>query len=327
MVKTSVERRQKNEISSKLSPKKNRPGDNREKLCEINDETETNVTKMVQARNIMEDKKGKDPNLVKTSLGTIPKDNTSRQSVSDTGDRMNDDAEFTLKKLAEMIEESKMTTLGEMRYNDERMKDFLTKELGGIHNDIDVLKHRMEGIERKPFDTERTVVISGLKPMPSTRDEEIVEEILQKIGLSNLSIANVKRMNYRGRGPGLLKVELADEEQKIELLRAKMRFKDVEQDTWIRSSQTHAERLNDINMRTLLTIIPGGEKWKITANGRLEEKDESRQFQFQGRGRGRGGQGRGGVSRDRVGRDHEYELGYRHDRYGQDQDQDLQRGQ
>ena len=257
---------------------------------------------------------GKTDNTTKQKEGLDKKITAAAKSPA--SDNRGDD-DFTLRNLAEMIEASKKEMLVEIRANEVRMEDLLTKEIGGIHKDMAGLKHRLELIEKKPFDPERTVVISGLKPVTSADDRSVVESILNRIGLSTVSIINVRRMNFRGRGPGLLKVELENEEQKIELLRAKMRFNDLEPDCWIRSSQSHAERLNDVNMKTLLTIIPGGEKWKVTANGRLEEKDESAQFRMQGgfnrQGRGRGRGARGGPRGGGHGQEHGRAYEERHE--------------
>ena len=63
--------------------------------------------------------------------------------------------------------------------------------------------------------------------------------------------------------------------EKIELLRAKTTLsrKPDYSRVYIRSSQTHEERLIRLNTQALLNLIPNGSKYRIAGSGRLVEKD------------------------------------------------------
>ena len=70
----------------------------------------------------------------------------------------------------------------------------------------------------------------------------------------------------------------------------------------MRSAKSHAERTNKQKFKTLLNIIPGGNDYKITANGKIMKKswiggtDGSEGGQSLGHGKGATGRGRGGGS-------------------------------
>ena len=150
-------------------------------------------------------------------IDVTEKSSVAKLAMSDN----RENADLTLRSIAEMIENSRKETLDEIRGNERRIENLITEQLSSIHAEMGVLKRRMDNMESKPFDTQRTVVISGLKPDQYVDDKTLVSSILDKIGLSELGIVDVKRMNFRGRGPGLLKVELVNEESKKKLLGTK----------------------------------------------------------------------------------------------------------
>ena len=75
---------------------------------------------------------------------------------------------------------------------------------------------------------------------------------------------------------------------------------------YLKGAQTHAERLNDLNFKTLLNEMPGGNQYRATGNGRLIEKNDNMDFEdgdMGGSGR-RPGRGSGWqFGRGRRGRD------------------------
>ena len=75
---------------------------------------------------------------------------------------------------------------------------------------------------------------------------------------------------------GIVKVEFHSVGQKVSVLRAKpslMRYPQY-RNVYIRSSQSHAERVNGFNMKKLLDLIPGGTDFVVTSSGRLVSKQE-----------------------------------------------------
>ena len=57
------------------------------------------------------------------------------------------------------------------------LKDNVSKE-------IEELKQRVQLLEKTKYDTERTLIFTGLKPSRDHTDRELLEEMMQKIGVS-----------------------------------------------------------------------------------------------------------------------------------------------
>ena len=82
------------------------------------------------------------------------------------------------------------------------------------------------------------------------------------------------RMNPRGQYPGLVKIQLRDLDEKKRVLQAKLNLQHDEQykKVFLRSSKTHSERIHEMNIRTLLNLIPDGGSFRLTGNGKLVRK-------------------------------------------------------
>ena len=113
--------------------------------------------------------------------------------------------------------------------------------------------------------------------------------------MGNVTIQNVERL----RNSNVVQCELRTTEEKIRCLRNKNKMQEIS-GTFVRSAKSHAERTNEQNFKTLLNIIPGGNDYKITANGQMVKKswiggtDGSEGGQSLGHGKGATGCRRGG---------------------------------
>ncbi len=90
-------------------------------------------------------------------------------------------------------------------------------------------------------------------------------------------LINVEQVTSRGRRPGIIKVELRSVEEKVAVLRRKQRLRDNEtfKNVYINSAKTHAERLIDLNFRTLLKELPLGKEFILARNGRLLRRTQT----------------------------------------------------
>ena len=156
----------------------------------------------------------------------------------------------------------------------------LTQRLDRIEDKVDhelgIINDRLEKLELIDYDPDRTVVFTGLPRKLGTTDTEHIENILKATDVQ-VTIRNVKRLEGRDGKPGLVKCELNDTKQKISVLRAKQKIKEIEPSTWIRSSKSHAERLNEMNTRTLLRIMVNNldpTHFRVAANGKLIEAED-----------------------------------------------------
>jgi hypothetical protein len=129
---------------------------------------------------------------------------------------------------------------------------------------------------KQPFATESTVVVTGLYEEESEELTAKVIDMLEIMEVGHIKPVNCLRLksNIKSR-PGLIKVEFHNKEEKIEVLRAKYKLKDVSRfkRVYVRGSKTHAERIIDHNARTLLKQMPNGHLYRIAANGKIVPKN------------------------------------------------------
>lgn len=109
--------------------------------------------------------------------------------------------------------------------------------------------------KKKSFDPDVSVIIVGL---PQSEGEDLMAKVnnLLHVGLgcdTVLCPAAVERVRTRGDRPGLVKVELSSVQEKVTVLRRKSKLKDNDSfnKVYVSSAKSHAERLMDLNFRTL----------------------------------------------------------------------------
>ena len=107
---------------------------------------------------------------------------------------------------------------------------------------------------------------------------DVAQQIVNiALGLTLMPIVGAIRVGNRDGRPGVIKLELCSKEDKIEVLRNKNKLgnSDKFQKVFIRSSQSHTERLIELNFKTLLQEIPNGGQYRVTGNGRLVNKQNN----------------------------------------------------
>lgn len=137
----------------------------------------------------------------------------------------------------------------------------------------------LEDVMNVEFDPKNTLIASGVFIQ---RNENIVSEakqIVRSLNEPNISVIRAKRLESRDGRPGLVKIQLNTEDEKVKLLEKKdnlcgsQRFNKVR----IRSSKSHVERLLEINCKMMIDELPyGREKYRITNNGRMIIRDSWR---------------------------------------------------
>ena len=89
---------------------------------------------------------------------------------------------------------------------------------------------------------------------------------------SNVNVVAASRMRARYRNkPGLVKISLANVEQKILVLRNKRKLRDSAEfkRVYLEGAKSHVERLIEINTRAILRELPQGRAYRFAGNGRL----------------------------------------------------------
>lgn len=152
------------------------------------------------------------------------------------------------------------------------MREDLNRRLDSIqvavNKDILEIKERLEKLERKEFDPDRTIIFTKMPMSAGRSDTETVHDALGKAGV-DVTVRSVKRM---GKGIGVVACELETVKEKVKCLQQKMNIKNA-CGSHIRGSKTHPEIVMEQNIRTLLHLIPGGSDYRLTASGKLLKKE------------------------------------------------------
>lgn len=126
------------------------------------------------------------------------------------------------------------------------------------------------------FDPDVSIIIVGLQHEDG---EDLMAKVLNLLrdGLRCDPVPTpvaVERVRARGPKPGLVRVELPSVGEKVAVLRRKAKLKDHDrfQRVFVSSAKSHAERLVDLNFRTLLRETPIGKDFYLAANGRLVKR-------------------------------------------------------
>ena len=127
-----------------------------------------------------------------------------------------------------------------------------------------------------PLDNNGITVIA--KGLPFIDGEDLLttaRELIETMGEDVYSRVNVVaasrlRARYRNK-PGLVKISLANLEQKVLVLRNKRKLKDTVEfkRVYLEGAKSHVERLIEINTRALLRELPQGRTYRVAGNGRL----------------------------------------------------------
>ena len=123
-----------------------------------------------------------------------------------------------------------------IKTNHRELKQLIADEIGKVREDLNIevakINHRLEVLETRapppvhePFEPGVTVVVANLPSSPQEDPNQLMTGVQglihQGMGLPGIEIVAVTRRAARGRGPGLVLVDLHDLEDKKTVLRAK----------------------------------------------------------------------------------------------------------
>ena len=148
----------------------------------------------------------------------------------------------------------------------------------------------MSALEEKQTTEFHPEVFVIMSRVPQNEGEDIhqtAERIIHEgLRLPEIRVVRAMRLRQREARPGqgthrpgqrpptpLVKVEFPDLlDTNKRVLRAKLNLANTEdyQNVWIRSSKTHVERLIDVNFKTILDMIPGGNDMTVSIYFGLE---------------------------------------------------------
>ncbi len=98
-----------------------------------------------------------------------------------------------------------------------------------------------------------------------------------------MPIVRAKRLTARGRGPGLMKIEVPSLEHKLNLLRNSWKLKDNahNRNVFIHSSKSHAECIAELNSWMIVEENGWQNRFKMASNGRLKRNRDRNYLQPQ----------------------------------------------
>lgn len=182
-----------------------------------------------------------------------------------------------MKKLDEKIQESRQELMNEINALGERVAalERTRADQSSTAGDIADVKAVIE------FEPDTTVVAIN---MANENEEEDITDAARRLveatGEEDIEVVRATRLGARNGKPGVVKIQVPSKEDKIRLLRGKRNLKESREfkKTYIRSSKSHVERLVDVNFRTILKELPGGDQYRLTGSGRVIRKaDYARQ--------------------------------------------------
>ncbi len=126
------------------------------------------------------------------------------------------------------------------------------------------------------FDPDVTIVAINLPEKETEELDETVKRLLTEIEHPDITVVRCRRLQSRGGKPGIVKVQFTSRDVKIAILRSKRKLKGSREfgKTFLRTSRSHIERLVDVNFRTILKEMPGGDSFRVTGNGRIIRTDD-----------------------------------------------------
>jgi hypothetical protein len=171
------------------------------------------------------------------------------------------------------------------------LKDEFALDVARIDNRLDSVELKLSRVASNPvrtqaFDTDRTVVAIGLPYNTSENLDQKVGDLIQALKanpapdatdhLEQAEVVNILRMPVRhdGKHP-IVKIEFKSKDNKIAILRKKGVPKNIYafKKVFLRTSKTHTERLMEINVNTLMNLIPNvKDKFHFSGSGRLIPK-------------------------------------------------------
>ena len=161
----------------------------------------------------------------------------------------------------------------------------IKSDYASLKVELETLQNRLTTVENRNNQQEdydpvnnvdKTIVVANLKEEaddPLTLNDT-VDQLIEALGDSvsqEVTVVQTKRLVGRDNKPGLVKVALDSLESKIKVLKSKKNLRNNEtfKRVWLRSSKSHTDRVAEMNFKKILQLVPGGDKLKISGNGKI----------------------------------------------------------
>ena len=177
----------------------------------------------------------------------------------------------------------------------EALKTEFKKDMDALNVRVDTLETRIALLEEQDTGNSQhsgdpleniglTIVATNVFQHPEEDPVQTAKALITAMGKDNsntkiasqVTVIAAKRLpNRNQRGPSLLKVSFQSLEEKKYVLRNKSLLRNVTgyEHVFLRPSMSHMECLLHMNFRTVLNKLPWGRNYRLTANGRIVERN------------------------------------------------------
>ena len=148
---------------------------------------------------------------------------------------------------------------------------FLSEYVGSLRSAMTRVG-KIEHVVQRNFNEELTIVAINAPRFANEEPMQLAKQIVDATGSNSDCVVNAMHTAPLGHNcKGVFKIEMASQADKKVVLQHKKNLKNSSQfnKVYLRSSQTHAERLIHLNFRKLLEELPNGNEFRMTGNGRL----------------------------------------------------------
>jgi hypothetical protein len=172
------------------------------------------------------------------------------------------------------------------------LRDDIYTELARLESRVKMVEERMESLDERQgweqeYPVETSVIVINLREEGNEDIGGKCEDLISnRLGLRDIKPVRCERLKSRSAKPSLVKIQLKTKQDKINVLRHKTELKKTEdiKRVYIRSEQSHEERLMRQNMEVLMKELPVGGNYRLAANGRLLKRENENEAEAQAPG-------------------------------------------
>ena len=192
-----------------------------------------------------------------------------------------------MKGLKDSVDSLKSTVNGLEDKIMSNIRGVIREETRKFDNEIELMKGRMDNMESRfmeltgestnsphMFDCNTSVIVINLVQHADEDPAAVCQGLFSDVLEIDVTVAKAERLKSRNDKPGIIKCQLANLQEKIDVLRNKknVRNDDTTKNVFIARMKSHEERLIEINVKALLKELPNGNQFRFTGSGRLVDK-------------------------------------------------------
>ena len=209
--------------------------------------------------------------------------NTEIKDLRSTLTQFQQTVDDKLEELKDSLQQNISEARADLQVYVDREVDTARNRLTEVESVVAASKEKLEEEDR--FNPDTTIIADNV---PFEEGEDLATKMQNMIRRNlALPVKVVRTMRMKTRpprqtrfgkleNPGLVKIQFENVQDKVTVLREKRELKNSQDYSrgFLRSSKSHTDRLIELNFKTILDLVPGGENFELTSNGRLMQKEE-----------------------------------------------------